>query len=238
MKRDIIEIRSRDYWFKIVEMLQQNWALIDMDPMGSCVVYFLHDGSGVFDEIHFRSDQEAQSQLKQNGFHRYADAIKAQSFIDTPKPPFYKDSHPNGPIYSSGRYWSHSTSHSQGAHKMFKIGCEYTRDEIHKQLGGSKRSYLPTVSGHVVAACLKPELNPRAPNVVLCGNGPIIASAGIALSKQHDPLPVFIKRGIKRWEYRGNFKVIASYSSGPEFEALVAGSGRNPSEVSLAIRLA
>ena len=26
-----VEIRSRDYWFKIVEFLQQNWALIDED---------------------------------------------------------------------------------------------------------------------------------------------------------------------------------------------------------------
>lgn len=121
---------------------------------------------------------------------------------------------------------------------MFEIGCEYTRDEIHENLGGSKQSYLPTVLGRVVAACLKLELNPHAPNVVLCGKGLIIASAGVALSMRHDPLPVFIKRGINRWEYRGNFKVIASYSSGPQFEALIAGSGRNPSDVSLAIRLA
>ena len=24
-----VEIRSRDYWFKVVEFLQQNWVLID-----------------------------------------------------------------------------------------------------------------------------------------------------------------------------------------------------------------
>jgi len=106
MKSDIIAIQSRDYWFKIIEMLQQNWALIDIDPDGSCLVYFMHDGSGVFDEMHFTSEQEAQSQLKQNGFRRYAEDSKAQEFISTPKSPFYKDSHPNGPIYSSGRYWS------------------------------------------------------------------------------------------------------------------------------------
>jgi len=32
MKRDIVEIRSRDYWLKVVEMLQQNLALIDVEP--------------------------------------------------------------------------------------------------------------------------------------------------------------------------------------------------------------
>ena len=121
---------------------------------------------------------------------------------------------------------------------MFTIGSEYTRDEIHEHLGGSKQTYLPTVSGHVVAVCVKPDLNPLAPNVVLCGNGPVIASAGAALAKQHEPLPVFIKRGTNRWEYQGTLKVVASHSSGPEFDAFVAGSGRNPSNVSRVIQLA
>ena len=35
---------------------------------------------------------------------------------------------------------------------MFKLGNEYTRDEIHAQLGGSTWSYLPTNRGVVVAA--------------------------------------------------------------------------------------
>lgn len=133
---------------------------------------------------------------------------------------------------------SRSTPPSQGAKHMFNIGSEYTRDQIHGHLGGSKQSYLPTLSGQVVAACLRLELNPRAPNVVLCGKGPIIVSAGTALAKQHDPIPVFIKRGTNRWEYQGKLKVAASHSSGPRFTALVAGSGRNPSDISLAIELA
>jgi hypothetical protein len=119
---------------------------------------------------------------------------------------------------------------------MFNIGTEYTRDKIHECLHGSKQSYLPTVSRHVVAVCVTLKLNPRAPNVVLCGNGPIIASAGAALARQHESLPVFIKRATNRWEYQGKFKVIASHSSGLQFEALVDGSGR--SDVSLAIQLA
>jgi hypothetical protein len=121
---------------------------------------------------------------------------------------------------------------------MFTIGSEYTRDEIHGCLGGSKQAYLPTVSGHVVAVCVRVDLNPRAPNVVLCGNGPVIASAGKALAKQHEPLPVFIKRAANRWEYQGTLNVVASHSSGPLFDALVEGSGRNQSDVSRAIQLA
>jgi hypothetical protein len=60
----------------------------------------------------------------------------------------------------------------------------------------------------------------------------------MALARQREPLPVFIKRATNRWEYQGKFKVIASHSSGSHFEALVANSGRNPSDVSLAIQLA
>lgn len=121
---------------------------------------------------------------------------------------------------------------------MFDIGSEYTRDEIHNYLGGSKQSYLPTLSGQVVAACVRLKLNPHAPNVILCGKGPIIASAGASLAAQHDPVPVFIKRGTNRWEYQGKFKVTASYSFGTQFIALVADSGRSLSSVSLAIELA
>ncbi len=33
-----VEIRSRDYWFKIVDFLQQNWALIDKTSE-ACTVF-------------------------------------------------------------------------------------------------------------------------------------------------------------------------------------------------------
>ena len=128
--KETVEIRSRDYWFKIVEMLQQNWALIDIDPSGSCRVYFVHDGSGVFDEMHFISEQEAQIQLKQNGFRRYDEDNKAQELIGAPKPPFYKDSHPNGPIYSSSRYWSHSTTLSKKFGETMTFGIHQDKDFV------------------------------------------------------------------------------------------------------------
>jgi len=47
-------LQSGDFWVKIVEMLQHNWALIE--PQGDKVtVYFLHDLGGVFDEIPYSS---------------------------------------------------------------------------------------------------------------------------------------------------------------------------------------
>ena len=100
-----VEITSRDYWFKIIEMLQQNWALIDTYSDQTCKIYFVNDTSGVFDEIDFPSVQIAHSALLKNGFTRFEDDTRVQGFIKPPDPPFCRRAHPNGPIYSSGRFW-------------------------------------------------------------------------------------------------------------------------------------
>ena len=115
---------------------------------------------------------------------------------------------------------------------MFSIGRDYTRDEIHAKVGGSKQSYLPTKNGAVVAACLTRVLNPQAPRVILCGRGAIIEPTGELLAQQLSAIPVFLKRDVNRWEYQGLFKAAASYTSGPEFNGYVSRSGRPPSEVS------
>ena len=99
-----VEIKSRDYWFKIVEFLQQNWALIEHQE-ADVVVWFIDDASGVFDKMEFTTPIQSEEALQRNGFRRYADDLESQEFIATPKPPFYPSAHPNGRIYSSGRYW-------------------------------------------------------------------------------------------------------------------------------------
>ncbi len=97
-----VEIQSRNYWFKIVDMAQQNWALID-DHDGGVRIWFIHDLSGVFDHMDFDTPDRAQAALRRNGFERLADETGW-----TPSPPdapFRVDAHPNGRIYSSGQYW-------------------------------------------------------------------------------------------------------------------------------------
>ena len=101
-----ILIHSQDYWFKIVEFLQQNWALIDRDTRGDgYIVYFISDSSGVFDQMRFSELSKAELALKKNGFNKFAEDKDAQKFIASPRPPFFEDFHPNGPIYSSGKFW-------------------------------------------------------------------------------------------------------------------------------------
>lgn len=100
-----IEIASRDFWVKIVEFLQQNWALIDEKSDGSCVAHFIGDTSGVFDRVEFRTSAEAIEALERNGFRRFARAPDLAKFLCPPESPFHWRDHPNGRIYSSGRFW-------------------------------------------------------------------------------------------------------------------------------------
>jgi hypothetical protein len=101
-RKEVVDTRSTDHWFKIVEFLQQNWALID-DVDGGVIVWFFGDTAGVFDSLHFATRKDAEQALRRNGFARYATDPKAHSFIAIPEPPFWRDS--DWPIYSSGRFW-------------------------------------------------------------------------------------------------------------------------------------
>jgi hypothetical protein len=120
---------------------------------------------------------------------------------------------------------------------MFSTGCEYTRDEIHAQVGGSKQAYLPAKHSFVVAACLTKKLNPEAPQVILCGKGERIAVTGALLAKQDGSISIFIKEAVNRWRYQGRFKAVASFVSGPEFDRRIAVSGRPVRDISRVIIL-
>lgn len=101
----VLKFASQDYWFKIVEFLQQNWAVIEPSEAGTCTVYFFGDTSGVFDEMDFDNAEAAETALRRNGFKCFDEDADAQEFIAKPQGPFERRPHPNGPIYSSGRFW-------------------------------------------------------------------------------------------------------------------------------------
>jgi hypothetical protein len=100
-----VAIKSADFWVKVVEMLQQNWALIDIEVDGFARVFFISDTSGVFDEMAFPSVDAAERSLERNGFRCFAASADLQSFLRPPSAPYQRAAHPNGPIYSSGRFW-------------------------------------------------------------------------------------------------------------------------------------
>ena len=94
-----------DLWVKVVGMLQQNWAVIEPNDATGVSARFITDTGGIFDAMTFASEAEAVAGLTRNGFRRFADAPDLQSFLRAPEPPFRSGTHPNGPIYSSGRFW-------------------------------------------------------------------------------------------------------------------------------------
>jgi len=89
---------------------------------------------------------------------------------------------------------------------VVEVGRCYSRREIHDRLGGSLRSYLPTVGGKVVCACVTREINPGAPLTILVGNGPVIERSAKAFAALATPVPVFIKRDDHEWEYVSDFR--------------------------------
>jgi hypothetical protein len=105
--KEPVTIQSFEFWVKLIEMLQQNWALIDEEPEGAARVFFITDRSGVFDEMTFPSTRIAERSLRFNGFRSFA-AMNNKAFLRPPSPPFHRATHPNGPIYSSGRFWKQS----------------------------------------------------------------------------------------------------------------------------------
>ena len=105
MNNKTFSIPSTNYWFKVIEMLQQNWALITPNDEGTITIHFIDDTSGVFDLMTFMTQNDAETALTRNGFRQYIDDAHAQTFILPPQPPFRERPHPNGPIYSSGRFW-------------------------------------------------------------------------------------------------------------------------------------
>jgi len=116
MSHQFVTINDREYWVKLVEMLQQNWALVEDNPPSGATIYFLldndglnatDDGSQIFDEISYPSREVACRQLARNGFQVFADtSSNLQKMLKPPPPPFYQGEHQNGRIYSSGRFWT------------------------------------------------------------------------------------------------------------------------------------
>ncbi|OAJ53479.1 hypothetical protein A6V36_28680 [Paraburkholderia ginsengiterrae] len=96
---------------------------------------------------------------------------------------------------------------------MFEMNKNYTREYIHTVCGGSKQAFLPTKNGKVVAACLRPDLNPQAPDIIICNGGAAARAAGKALARQGGAIPVFIKLETDSFRYVGHFSVSESLTA-------------------------
>lgn len=125
------KITSTEWWYKPLEMLSQNWALVEVNSKTKAVtVYFFYDeglilGNGgpstpikfykselldyasIIDSLEFENSKEAEQNLKSNGFK----LIKQRSITDSyaPDPPrqkkFFDAKKYHSGIYSNDGYW-------------------------------------------------------------------------------------------------------------------------------------
>jgi len=133
-----VKISNTDFWFKIVDFLQQNWAVIEAEET-RFNVYFFTDTSVIFDQMSFVSVEAAERGLTENGFSRYNLDRKAQNVIAIPEGPFKIGSHPSGAIYSSGQYWK-SPSESRLA-RFESAQDPVLRTILDELAAGRKRSH-------------------------------------------------------------------------------------------------
>ena len=72
---------------------------------------------------------------------------------------------------------------------------------------------------------------------MLCGQGLCTGPVSARLRKVQGSIPVFVKRAVNRWEFRGQFRVAESLTSGARFYRLISGSGRSTASVSCIVLL-
>lgn len=121
MNPPCFKISNRDWWVKVLGMLQHNWALIEEDRNGATTVYFFHDGGmtlgstgyrlseirsrcAVVDSLNFPDREDASQALDRNGFFRLTER-PGPWMNDYPKGHFYDARATEEGIYSRGEYW-------------------------------------------------------------------------------------------------------------------------------------
>lgn len=121
----LFEIKSRDWWFKVLEMLCHNWALIEEGQYKSVTVYFFHDQGGtngrdsgasytsrqrkgrcaIVDSLEFETVDDAVLALGWNGFQRLAERPGPWDG-EQPHGNFFDARATEEGIYSKAGYWT------------------------------------------------------------------------------------------------------------------------------------
>lgn len=117
----LFEINSREWWIKVLGMLQHNWALIEEGAGGSATVYFFHDGEvgmncygysraqlkgryAIVDSLDFESLQLAKDALARNSFRLHGDDERLGSDVK-PRGNFYDVRPFEDGVYSRQGNW-------------------------------------------------------------------------------------------------------------------------------------
>ncbi len=121
MNPPCFKISNRDWWVKVLGMLQHNWALIEEDSNGVTTIYFFHDGGmtlgssgyrlseirsrcAVVDSLTFPNREDALQALDRNSFLRLNES-PGPWMNEYPKGHFYDARATEEGIYSRSGYW-------------------------------------------------------------------------------------------------------------------------------------
>lgn len=120
---------------------------------------------------------------------------------------------------------------------MFELNKAYTREFIHMVCGGNKQSFLPEKNGKVVAACLRTDLNPQAPDVIICDSSASARAAGRTLATQGGTIPVFIKMATDSFRFVGQYAVSESLTIPLDYDTFVRNSSLTSGQVSRVLKM-
>src|SRR5687768_1769617 len=88
----------------------------------------------------------------------------------------------------------------------FYEGRRYSRAEISDVIGGKVQDFLSCKDKVIVAGCIIPEMNPHAHHQIYVGDGRDIVQHAEWAAEQKEPIPCFLKRGSKEFEYLGLYR--------------------------------
>lgn len=92
---------------------------------------------------------------------------------------------------------------------MFQENHSYSREDIHLQLGGGIQDMLPHLKGRVVCVCVRPDIHPDAPDILLISAANSIYRWACVFCNQKFPIPAFLRQQSKQWLYIGPYFVEA-----------------------------
>lgn len=111
----------------------------------------------------------------------------------------------------------------------FRKGAIYAHADLIEAFGGEVKGgiFLPTREGRIVCGCITTEMNPEAPECVLIGDKRRVVTRAEKMADQGGAIPIFVKRGVNQWEYRGMYDFVRLSRDPRDFRQLAREAGRD-----------
>lgn len=89
----------------------------------------------------------------------------------------------------------------------------------------------------MVVARLRRDLNPYAPDVIVCDGSAASRAAGRTLARQTDPIPVFVRTSTDRFRFMGDYVTEESLTAPLDYAKYVENSGFTLGQISRVLKM-